>query len=492
MYLDTLNSQLRFHILLVRPIQADEEFWDHITDLLSGPMIYPSPRSPLRKELSDSIALTLPLAGSQLAQASTGLVDTIMMGWMGPETLAAGGLAAAAFMTLFVAALGLTTGVTSLAAEAFGAQNIARVQTTTAQGLWLTALVTLPAGCLLLNSQAILLHLGQTSAIAQGASAYLRFMTIGYFPAIAFILLRGVVSTLGAPRITVAIALGGLLINALGNYVLGFGKFGFPALGLTGLAIATATAHGFNFLALVSYIHLQPQLRTFRLFSQLWKPNHPILTEVFKLGLPTGIAFTAEVGLFSVTTFLMGKLGVTVLAAHQIVFQTISFIFMVPLGIAYATTIRVGLWLGKEDWAGIRRAGFVGMGLGGGFMAIMATIVLMFPRWVISLYLDLSNPVNQPLVPIATAMLTIAALAQILDGVQAATAGALRGLQDTQIPMVLSFIAFWGMGLTSGYFLGFHLGWGGVGLWIGQAIGITMASVLFIRRFLRLETQANL
>ncbi len=451
-------------------------------------MNYISPRSPLRQELYDSIALTLPLAASQLAQAATGLVDTIMMGWMGPETLASGGLAAAAFMTLFVAALGLTTGVTSLAAEAFGAQNEARVQTITAQGIWLTALVTVPAFLLLLNSQEILLHLGQTPTIAQGASAYLRFMTIGYFPAIAFILLRGVVSSLGAPRITMAITLVGLLINALGNYVLGFGKFGCPALGLTGLAIATATAHWFNFLALVAYVHLQPKLRTFRLFSQLWKPDRAILTEVFKLGLPTGIAFTAEVGLFSVTTFLMGKFGVTVLAAHQIVFQTIAFIFMVPMGVAYATTIRVGLWLGKNDWAAVRRSGFVGMGLGGGFMAIMATIVLIFPRWVISLYLDLSNPVNQPIIPIATAMLTIAALGQILDGVQAATAGALRGLQDTKIPMFLSFIAFWGMGLTTGYVLGFQLGWGGVGLWIGQSIGIITASILFVRRFLRLGT----
>jgi multidrug resistance protein, MATE family len=451
-------------------------------------MTYTSRRSPLRTELYDSITLTLPLVGSQLAQAGTGFIDTVMMGWMGPQTLAAGGLAAAAFMTLFVAGLGLTTGVTSLAAEAFGAQDRSRVQTITAQGLWLTALVTIPAILLLLNSEQILLHLGQTPAIAQGASGYLRCVSVGYFPAIAFIMLRGVVSSLGAPRIAMAITVFGLLINAIGNYVLGFGKFGFPALELTGLAIATATAHWFNLLALIAYSYFQPKLHSFQLFSQITKPDRPILTQVFNLGLPTGIAFTAEVGLFSITTFLMGKLGVTVLAAHQIVFQTISLIFMVPLGIAYATTIRVGLWLGKEDWAGIQRATFVGIGLGAGFMTIMATILLAFPQWVMSLYLDLSNPVNQPLIPIVTALLAIAALAQILDGVQAATAGALRGLQDTKIPMVLSFIAFWGMGLTTGYFLGFQLGWGGVGLWLGQSIGITTASILFVRRFLQLGT----
>ena len=141
-------------------------------------------------------------------------------------------------------------------------------------------------------------------------------------------------------------------------------------------------------------------------------------------------------------------------------------------------------WLGKNDNPGVRRSAFVGMAIGGGIMAISAFVLIAFPKVIIGLYLDLSIPANQALVPIATSMLTVAAIAQILDGVQTTVAGALRGLQDTTVPMVLSFIAFWTVGLSSGYWLGFGLGWGGTGLWMGQSIGITVASILFVSRFL--------
>ena len=445
-------------------------------------MSHSSSPSLFRRELHDSISLTVPLAASQLAQAATGFVDTVMMGWMGQETLAAGGLAAALFMTLLVSGLGMITGVTSLVAEAQGAGNRDRIQTITAQGIRLLVCISVPACILLSQGEALMVAFGQSRTIAQDSQPYLRAIAWGYFPAVGFMMLRGIVSSIGSARITMVIALVGLGFNVVGNYVLGFGQWGFPNLGLGGLAIATSMTHWLTLMALMVYT--LRRLRPYAILSTLFHFDRATFTTLIKLGIPVCIAFTAEVGLFSTTTFLMGKLGVTVIAAHQIVFQTIAVIFMVPLGVSYATTIRVGLWLGKGDWVSVRRATFVGMLLGGGFMAIMATIVLTVPKSIISLYLDLSNPVNQPIIPIAISMLTIAALAQILDGVQAATAGALRALQDTTVPMVLSFMAFWGIGLTTGYTLGFGWGWGGVGLWIGQSIGITAASILFVGRFL--------
>lgn len=445
-------------------------------------MSHSSIPSPFRRELHDSIALTVPLAASQLAQAATGFVDTVMMGWMSQETLAAGGLAAALFMTLLVSGLGMITGVTSLVAEAQGAGNRDRIQAVTAQGIRLLFCISVPAFIILSQGESVMVAFGQSRAMAQDSQHYLGAIAWGYFPAVGFIMLRGIVSSIGSARITMVIALAGLGFNVVGNYVLGFGKWGFPNLGLGGLAIATSLTHWLTLVALIGYV--LRTLRPYAIFATLFHFDRATFNTIVKLGLPVCIAFTAEVGLFSTTTFLMGRLGVTVIAAHQIVFQTIAVIFMVPLGVSYATTIRVGLWLGKGDWVSVRRATFVGMLLGGGFMAIMATIVLTVPKSIISLYLDLSNPVNQPIIPIAISMLTIAALAQILDGVQAATAGALRALQDTTIPMMLSFAAFWGVGLTTGYTLGFGLGWGGVGLWIGQSIGITAASILFVGRFL--------
>jgi multidrug resistance protein, MATE family len=441
-------------------------------------------KSLIKTEFQKSIALSIPLAASQLAQSATGFVDTVMMGWMGPETLAAGGLAAAMVMTLWVSGLGLTNGVTALAAEAYGRNDPDRIRNILHQGIVLAGLIALPAIVLLSQGEVLLRISGQSFAIAHLAQTYLSAIAWGYFPSIAFVLLRGIASSMNQPRMPMVIAIGGLIFNAVGNYLLGFGKFGFPVMGLTGLAIATAATHWLMMLSLLFYLLLSPIFKSLKL--RLLRLDLPLLWQLIKLGLPIGISFAAEVGLFTVTTVLMGRFGVSVLAAHQVVFQTIAMIFMLPLGVSYATTIRVGQGLGQNNIAGIKRSAFVGIFLGGGVMAIAATLLILFPKVVLSLYLDLSLPVNQALVPIATSMLTVAALAQILDGVQTTAAGALRGLQDTRVPMVLSFVAFWMVGLASGVGLGFGLGWGGVGLWIGQSIGITMASVLFVTRFLAL------
>ncbi len=174
----------------------------------------------------------------------------------------------------------------------------------------------------------------------------------------------------------------------------------------------------------------------------------------------------------------MGILGTDILAAHQIVFQTIAVIFMIPLGMSFATTIRVGQWIGQQNIDGVKRSVYVSMWLGGLFMAVMAITLLLFPRHIIALYLDIDNPENKSAIALATSMLSSAAISQILDGVQTTAAGALRGLQDT--------LAFWAVGLVSGYLLGFRLGFGGVGLWWGQLIGVAVAAGLFVWRLQRL------
>lgn len=199
--------------------------------------------------------------------------------------------------------------------------------------------------------------------------------------------------------------------------------------------------------------------------------------------MPIALSFTLESGLFTIITYMMGALGTEVLAAHQIVFQTLVLIFMVPLGMSFATTIRVGQWYGKGDLQGVKRAAYVSMGLGAGFMALMAIVLLLFPHAIISLYLDTQNPENAPVIALVIPLLKIAAISLILDGLQAITTGALRGLQDTRMPVLLSFLSFWGVGLTSGYLLGFVFYLGGVGLWVGQLFGVAAAAGIFWGRF---------
>jgi len=279
------------------------------------------------------------------------------------------------------------------------------------------------------------------------------------------------------------IVIAGTLFNVVGNYVLGFGKFGFPRMELAGLALASVLTLWGMFLALAVYILKHKQLRTYHLFQNLYRLKPRILWELVRIGVPIGVFSALEIGLFTVVTYLMGILGTDVLAAHQIVFQTINLIFMVPLGMSYATTARVGQWFGQQNLESVRRAGYVSISIGAGFMALMTIVLLLFPQQVIGLYIDIRNPENATVLALGIPMLTAAAVAQIFDGMQKTAYGALQGLQDTRIPMLLSFLTYWCIGLTSGYLLGFHLGLGGTGLWLGQSIGVAIASGVFTWRF---------
>ncbi|MCZ6769049.1 MAG: MATE family efflux transporter, partial [Acidobacteria bacterium] len=203
------------------------------------------------------------------------------------------------------------------------------------------------------------------------------------------------------------------------------------------------------------------------------------------IGWPIGVTLGLEVGLFSFTALLMGLFGTAVLAAHQIAIQCASYAFMVPLGLSMAVSVRVGQATGRRDLPGARRAGYVGMWLGASFMMISAICFWAFPRSIISLFLDVESALNREVVLTATVLLSLVAVFQIFDGLQVTAAGALRGLKDTRIPMLIAVISYWFVGLTSGYVLGFQLDFEGVGLWWGLVLGLTTAALLLSWRFNR-------
>ncbi len=449
-------------------------------------MLKLSTKSLIATEIRESLHLTIPLASAQVAQAATGFVDTVMMGSLGQETLAGGGIAATTFTTLLVIATGVVIGVSPLIAEAYGAGNKARIQQLTCQGIWLSLLLAIPGMFLLANIDGLMRQFGLAENIVLLAKTFLNIMLWGFLPALIFAMLKSVVSSLSQARIITLVVVIGTLFNAVGNYILGFGKLGFPALGLRGIAWASVLSHWLMLTLLIVYICQHKQLKIYNFFEDLQEFEPKILKELIWLGVPIAISFAFEIGLFTTTTYLMGILGTDILAAHQIVFQTIAVIFMIPLGISFATTIRVGQWMGQQNAEGVKRSAYVSMWMGGLFMTVMAIILLLFPRQIIGLYLNIDNPKNNSAIALATSMLSIAAISQILDGVQTTAAGALRGLQDTRVPMLLSFLAFWGIGLFSGYLLGFGLGFGGVGLWWGQLIGVAIAAGLFVWRFHKL------
>ncbi|MEM8603729.1 MAG: MATE family efflux transporter [Cyanobacteria bacterium P01_H01_bin.121] len=448
-------------------------------------------RSPLQIELRELLKLAVPLASAQVAQSATGFADTVMMGRLGADVLAAGGLAAMIFFSVLTAATGVVMGVSPLVAEAFGAGQKARIQRLARQGLWLTVLIAIPTMLALGQVDQWLLRAGQAAPTVELMRTYLDIMVWGLLPMIGFAALRAFVSALSQAQPIMTIVVTGTVGNILGNYALGFGKFGLPQLGLAGLALASVMAQWGMFLALALYVVRHPKLSPYRIFWQLQRLHGRELWQLIWVGVPIGVFTGLETGFFLVIMLWMGTLGTEALAAHQIVLQTVVVVFMVPLGISYATTVRVGQWLGQQNGTGIRQAAGVSVALSIAVATLPSLVFLLFPKQIIGIYLDLQNPDNAAVIAIAIPLLVVAAIALILDCCQKAVYGSLQGLQDTQVPMFLNLLGFWGVGLSVGYVLGFRFGLGGLGLWIGQSTAIAVVAGLFSWRLYVLIQQRD-
>ncbi|MEL6248365.1 MAG: MATE family efflux transporter [Cyanobacteria bacterium J06627_15] len=443
-------------------------------------------RPTLRLEIKEFLKLAIPLSSAQVAQAATGFVDTIMMGHLGAETLAAGGLAATLFYVLMTAVTGTVMGASPLVAQAFGAGQTPRIRQIAGQALWLALMMSIPVMVLTAHLGTWLGHAGQSETTVVLVSRYLSIILWGLFPAAGFGALRATASALSEARPVMVIVVLGTVFNILGNYSLGFGKFGLPRLELAGLAVSSMLTLWGMFIAMGLYVCLHPRLKTYRLFAGLQRLKPRTLRRLIWVGLPIGVFSALESGFFMVIMFWMGLLGTEILAAHLIVFQTIIIVFMVPMGVSYAATVRVGQWLGRGSIEGVRRAIAVSASASVLFMTIPSALFLLFPTGIVSLFLDVSDPGNAEIVAIAKPLLMIGATVQIFDGFQKAIYGALQGLQDTQVPTLLNILGFWGVGLSVGYVLGFGLGLGGPGLWLGQSSAIAVVAFLFTHRLWRL------
>ncbi len=435
------------------------------------------------------LKLAIPLATAQLAQFAVGFVDTIMMGRLNTASLAAGGLASTTFQMLLTIVTGFVMSVGVLAAEAYGAGKKDRIVGLARQGLWLVLLLALPFMILTWQMTPVLKLLGQPEEVTVLAQHYFSSISIGVLPALGFAMLRGYVSAFSLANIVTVIVAIGTAFNIGCNYVLGFGKWGFPRMELAGFGLGSGLSLWLMFGLFVAYILRHPELSQYR-FWHGWKhPNAMILRRLMAIGLPIAVTYVLELGLFLAVTYMAGSLGTEVLAAHQIAFQIMALIFMVPIGMSLAVTARVGLWFGRGDGAGVRRAGFVAIASAVTFLFLGVIALMLSRRLLIGLFIDLQNPQNEPVIALAMSLLLIAAIAQMIDGVQRVTMSALYGLQDSRVPMMMSAVAFWGIGIPTSYALCFLAGWGAVGLWIGQYIGVAVAGVIFAWRFYQLTQQ---
>jgi MATE family multidrug resistance protein len=442
--------------------------------------------SPIAAEVRATLAVAAPLAGANLAQMAMSLTNTVIVGHLGAVPLAAAGLGAALNISLLLLCQGVLTAVAPLAAHAIGAEDHPTAGRVAGAGLIIAAVLAAPVIAILTVAPELLAALGYDPALAGEIGRFMRAIRWGAPAFLGYSVLRFLLVAAFRTRIVMVIPLLAIPLNAALNWVLVFGHFGMPALGSAGSGCATAIVQWMTLLCFAGYIVAMPGQIPVRLAVRVLAE----IPRILRLGLPISALIGLETGLFVTTGILMGLLGSDALGAHQLVFNVIGVCFMVPLGLGQAATVRVAFQLGLGAPAAARRAGFVAVALGAGFMAVIGVLLWAAPRTLVSGYLDLADPANDGIAAIAVQLLLIAALFQVFDGVQVIAAAALRGYRDTAVPMLIAAIGYWAVGFTGGWLLAFPLGFGAVGLWLGMALGLAVvATALTVRLAFRARSQ---
>ncbi len=438
------------------------------------------PSSNLRAEARANLRLALPLVAAQLLFISMGTVDTLVAGRLGAAPLAAVAVGSNLWFMVFVLFLGLFMAVSPIVAQHLGAGRPPAESGRFLRGaLTLAVLMGLAWMLLLLGVTDPVLDLLQleppTRAFAEG---YLRAIAPGAIPFALFFALRNAAEGAGQTRATLWAGLVGFIVNAVLAYGLANGAWGLPALGPRGCGIATAIAGATMVLAFALMYRWHPQLRALELYRRGdWDPRMAS-AEVLRLGAPIALILTAEAWLFLIGALLMAPFGTATMAAHQVAINFASITFMVPLSIGLATTVRVGYAAGAGDAAAERLRGLAGIGLGAVFALVSASIMALLPAAIVAAYTD-----DAGVAALATGFLYYAAVFQIADCVQATANGALRGLKDTRLPMLITVSAYWLVGLPLAVALAFHTAIGPPGIWLGFIAGLACAAAGLAARF---------
>lgn len=434
----------------------------------------------LALELSETLKLAVPLALTQLGQIAMMTTDIAMIGRLGSEAMAAAALAHTVFFVSFTFGMGLVSAVAPLAAQAFGARNPHLIRRSLRVGLWAALMMSLPMMMLLLHGEYFLLMLGQAPASAQLAQQYLLGLAWGMLPALWFMAVRGFMSAVNRPEPILWITLAAIPANAALVYVLLYGAFGIPELGLFGVGLASSIVNAATFLAGLWFAMRRRPFRKYHVLGHFWRIDWQLMRQLVVIGAPISISFLLEYGLFGAAGLLMGVISTTALAAHQIALQVAAVLYMVPFGIAMAATVRVGHAVGRGDAGGVRRAGYVATWLGIVLAAVLTVAVIVSRFGIAQVFLGESTDATAEL---SATLLLVGSTFFIADAIQTVIAGSLRGMNDTRIPLLFAVLSYWLIGFPCAWWLGFWTPLGAVGVWIGLSVGTAFYAVLLLLRF---------
>jgi MATE family, multidrug efflux pump len=432
------------------------------------------------------------MALTQLGQIAMMTTDLALIGRLGADAVAAVGLAHLILFVGFVLGMGPVSAVTPLAAQAFGARNPRLVRRSLRVGLWAAVMLGIPLNVLQLWGEDILIAAGQSPDAAALAGRYLISLAWSMIPAWCFIALRNFMGAVNRPQPALWVTVAAIPLNGLLAYALIYGAFGFPRLDLLGAGLATTSVNIAMCVAAVWICYACRPFKKYRVLGRFWHPDWTLMRELVVIGTPISGALMLEWGLFSSAALLVGWIGSTALAAHQIALQVATILFMVPFGISLAATVRVGHAVGRRDAVATRRAGLAAIALGIAFMVPTTLLVVALRTAIPIMFLGSAGPAVAETARLAATLLLIGASFFVFDAIQAIAAGALRGLNDTRVPMIYSAVSFWLVGFSSAYALAFPVGLGAVGIWIGFSLGVITFAALLVWRFQVLTMRGSL
>ncbi|NOJ39653.1 MATE family efflux transporter [Bradyrhizobium australiense] len=440
-------------------------------------------------ELAETLKLAVPIALTQLGQIAMMTTDIALIGRLGSEAMAAAALAHTVFFVSFTFGMGLVSAVAPLAAQAFGARNPHLIRRSLRVGMWTALLMSLPMMALSFYGEPILLMLGQAPTAAHLAQQYLLGLTWSILPALWFMAIRGFMSAVNHPEPILWITLAAIPANAGLVYLLLYGAFGLPGLGLFGVGLATSIVNVGSFLAGLWFAARRRPFRKFHILGHFWRVDWKLMRQLVVIGAPISLSFLLEYGLFGAAGLLMGLISTTALAAHQIALQVAAILFMVPFGIGMAATVRVGHGIGRGDAGAVRRAGYVATSLGIVLAAMLTLAVIVSRFGIAEIFLGESTDATAEL---SATLLLVGSTFFIADAIQTIAAGSLRGMNDTRVPLLFAILSYWLIGFACACWLGFWTLSGAVGVWIGLSVGTAAYAVLLLLRFRLLASKLTL
>jgi MATE family multidrug resistance protein len=434
-----------------------------------------------RRQAASVVRLAAPIAATQIGMVLYGTVDMMFVGRLGPSAIAAVGLGSITYFTLFVVGMGVVMGIDSHSAKAFGAGRVDDCGQLLVHTLVIALVVGIPLFWAYSAAGAIYRLIGVDPVAIQGAVSYLHILRWGIFPGLCFVAGRQFLQSMSVTSPLLVAIVAGNVVNAALDATLVFGKFGAPAMGIRGSAVATLCANG----VMLGVVAEASRRRLSGADFQFRGWRRQLFRDVFLLGLPGGFQMLAEVAVFALVTALAGRFGAETLAAHQLTLNLASMTFMIPMGLSHAAAARVGQELGRGDPTAARECGNAAATISVSFMSLTGFLFAAAPTFFLGLYGPGPNVIR-----LGIPLLYCSAAFQVFDGAQGVLTGALRGLGEARGPFLYNLIGHWLIGLPLGYWLAFHRGFGATGLWLGLVAGLVIVATLLAAQWRRISADA--